>query len=126
MLSSKYLIKFLLYILKYLDTLEKLTDATEDFSSMLSNVQGSLDATIQYLENKLEEIYDKQLESIQELYEVGALSATQYEKMVNDLNATRLDQDPLVSYADKQLKEQRDILARLGELYNVQNLMEQK
>lgn len=107
--------------IKYLKHIKRSTDALEDFANAAKNVQNSLGDTISYLEDKLSDIYDKQLNSIQDLYDVGAMSATEYEAQVKTLNDSMVNSsDALVSYADKQLSTQEDILVRLRDLYSLQ------
>ena len=110
--------------IKYISTLKKVSDSVEDFSESLSNGTNALGATIDYLSAKLRDMYDSQLDSLQELYEVGAVTATEYEKQVQNLQETMLNMDdPLVSIADQQLNTQEGILQRLYELYALQDLI---
>lgn len=112
--------------IKYLDSLVKLTSTMDDFTDAANYAKDSLGDTIKYLERKLSEIYDSQLDSIQELYEVGAMSATDYEAQVKTLNDSMVtSQDALVSYADKQLSTQTGILQRLLELYALQKIIDE-
>ena len=97
----------------------------DDFTDAANYAKDSLGDTIKYLERKLSEIYDSQLDSIQ-LYEVGAMSATDYEAQVKTLNDSMVtSQDALVSYADKQLSTQTGILQRLLELYALQKIIDE-
>ena len=112
--------------IRYLKEISRSTEALKDFADAARNTQDSLKATVSYLENKLSDIYDKQLGSLQDLYEVGAISASEYERQVKQLNYQMLDtQDALVSAADKQLDTQEEILQRLLELYKLQKAIDQ-
>lgn len=111
--------------IRYLKEIKRSTGALKDFADAARNTQDSLKDTISYLEDKLSDIFDKQVESLQDLYEVGAISATEYETQVKQLNAKMVDtQDALVSAADKQLETQEEILSRLLELYELQNAID--
>ena len=63
--------------IRYLKEISRSTKALKDFADAARNTQDSLKDTISYLEDKLSEIYDKQIDSLQDLYEVGAISATE-------------------------------------------------
>ena len=111
--------------IRYLKEISRSTKALKDFADAARNTQDSLKDTISYLQDKLSDIYDKQLDSLQDLYEVGAISATEYEKQVKNLNDKMVNtQDALVSYADQQLETQEEILKRLRDLYKLQDAID--
>jgi hypothetical protein len=71
-------------------------------------------AAVAYLQQKLKEESDKMKQSFQTLYEVGAISASEYQKNVKAIDA-QYDgaQDPLVSQYIKELTTLPDIHAEL-------------
>lgn len=111
--------------IRYLDSLDEMTLAVEDVTDALSNQESALDQTISYLTDKLNDAIDDQIDSLQDLYDVGALSTTEYASQVAALNAQKVSEsDVLVSYADKQLESTTDILSRLQTLYEIKDQIE--
>lgn len=101
---------------------------TEQVTKLADNLKAISDAfgaTISYLQKKLNDMISSQIKSAQDLYEVGAITATQYQGMVNDINKYRIDrEEEMVSLADRQLDTLMKIHDRLRELYNAQTYLD--
>ena len=111
--------------IQYLDALETSTEAVKDFAKIIENMKSSLDQTIDYLTKKINDAVDKQLSSLQDLYEVGAITATDYEKRAKDLNAQKINTDDvLVSAMDKAITSTAEMYNRLYELYDLKDILE--
>ena len=111
--------------IRYLKEIKRSTGALKDFAKAARNTQDSLKDTISYLHDKLSGIFDKQIDSLQDLYEVGAITATEYESQVKNLKSQMVfTQDALVSVADRQLETQEEILQRLLDLYKLQDAID--
>ena len=107
-----------------LEKLKKTTDNINEFSNALQNSTSALTNTISYLLEKFNSYIDEQVNSYQDLYEVGALSGAEYEKMVSALD-NKLDPGSVnISDKDKALEGQGAIAARLMQLYSVQNQLD--
>lgn len=63
------------------DSVESLEDAISGLEDLLDSLQDEFDALIA----RAEELIEIQVDSMQDLYEVGAMSGSQYETEVNDL-----------------------------------------
>lgn len=101
--------------LDYLPTAEeliKMTDSTETASDALDDFADKLKNTIDYVQDQLKEMVDSQVKSAQDLYEVGAISATQYEATV----------DPLLSMLDQVT---RPAMLDIGDIsgYSIEQLV---
>jgi hypothetical protein len=91
--------------------------AREALNALLERQKDQLSQTISYLTNKLNEMVDAQIQSLQDLYEVGAISGAQYQTMAQDAEKMRPNYDEqLVSLADLQLTEMENIYERLDQL----------
>jgi len=109
---------------QYIDYLYKTTDALADLGSMITNQKDALNSTIDYLTKKINNAVDEQLSSLQDLYEVGAISGTDYEKQVAALNAQKIATENLdVTAADQALTGQA-IYERLYELSGIKQVLE--
>jgi hypothetical protein len=73
--------------IKYIDSLQTSTEA-------LNASSGKIVASMQYAADKLNGLVDDQVKSWQDLYEVGAVSATDYQKAIQGLNAQKIDLNP--------------------------------
>jgi len=87
----------------------------------LKTATDALGQTIDYLKNKLNDSINSQIKSYRDLYNVGALSASNYAANVAEANAMRPAEADLVSYADKQLTTQMEMSLRLANLYDLQD-----
>jgi len=69
-----------------INKLQKIIEETvsdqQDLADQINHVKDILN----YLYRELEKIYRKEIESLRDLYEVGVISASQYEEAVKDLN----------------------------------------
>jgi len=108
-----------------LDALETSTEAMKDFAKLIENMKSSLDQTIDYLTKKINDAVDKQLSSLQDLYEVGAITATEYENKATGLSAQKINTDyVLVSAMDKAITSTAAMYNRLWELYDLKDVLE--
>jgi len=111
--------------LDYIDKLQKTTDLLEDLNDILDNSKSALSQTIDYLTNKINDAVDDQLDSLKDLYEAGAISATDYQTQAEALNVEKISSDDeLVSDADKALTSMSSIYDRLYALYTLQDAIE--
>ena len=111
--------------IEYLDALETTTEAMKDLSKIIDNMKSSLDQTIDYLTKKINDAVDKQLNSLQDLYEVGAITATEYENRAKGLDAQKISSDyVLVSAMDKAMTSTAEMYNRLYELYDLKDVLE--
>jgi hypothetical protein len=104
-------------------TTEALAKAQEDAAKAVraSKAMDALSQTLDYLKNKLNDTIDTQVKSLQDLYEVGAISAQDYQSQVNALNAQRdTKYTNTVSVADQQLDNLKSISERIGVLTGIQ------
>lgn len=106
--------------LEHLETMEEINKQAE----RLATGEDALNQTITYLNDKLQEEVDRQIDTYQDLYELGLIDAAEYEKQVADLNALLPKEDELVSLADQQLTKLGDISDRLTELKDLQKTIE--
>ena len=106
-----------------LTTTQALAKAQEDAARQLK-LSKSMDAfgqTLDYLKNKLNATIDTQVKSLQDLYEVGAISAQDYQGRVGALNANRpAGLENMVSIADQQLATMQEVSTRIGVLLGIQ------
>lgn len=106
--------------IKLLDELQTTTQALKSLSEA-ANAQDALTDTIDYLKDKLDKLIDDQLSSLQDLYEVGAITGAAYQAQVSSLQAQRVDTDKqLVSLADQQLSTMQQVSSRLQTLIALQ------
>lgn len=91
--------------LRYIDSLQTTVEALND--ALNADI---LTATMEYAVEKLNSLIDGEISSLQDLYEVGAVTATEYEKQLTALNNQKvnLDQD-LVDTAVKQLDTVKEL-----------------
>lgn len=103
--------------IKYIDRINKVSDALDNLAGGAQNMQSSLSSTINYLTKKLNALVDKQVESARSLYEVGAITGAEYEAQIAEMNRGRLETDLLmISKADQQIEDAQGMLSRLYEL----------
>jgi hypothetical protein len=109
-----------------LTTTEALAKAQEDAAKQ-TKLNASMDAlsqTLDYLKNKLNDAIDTQVKSLQDLYEVGAISATDYQNRAGALNAQRpAGLENMVSTADQQLNTMREVSLRIQSLLELQTAL---
>ncbi len=113
----------------HIQTLDKLLTTAEAnmLKLNLSKATDALSATINYLSSKLNDLIDTQLNSLKDLYNVGAISGAQYQSQVATLNTQRVDwEKQLVSISDQQLTSLQAIHDRLVELYTLQDTLKQE
>lgn len=107
---------------KYKDAIESLADA---IGAVADKMLTYLDSTISAFATKINSSIDDTIDSLQDLYEVGAITGADYMSQVSGLNAGRVDVDEqMLSYADQQLLAlgtTGDLYKRLGELVAVKN-----
>lgn len=108
--------------LEYIDTIQKTTDALANMGESIDNQKNALSDTITYLTNKINSAIEKQLRSLQDLYEVGAISASDYSAQAEMLNLQKIVDQGNVSAEDMALTGQ-DIYSRLYTLYGVQDAL---
>ena len=110
--------------IKYLGRLKKTTDALDAFSDSIRNMKDGLSSTINYLTDALNSMVDDELKSLQDLYNVGAISGAEYERMATEAMKGYVNNtDLMISQADRQLAESMNtnaILARLATLADAQ------
>jgi Mg2+ and Co2+ transporter CorA len=75
-------IEYLSYLGDMEDAIVDYTDEIQAQQSKLQTVQEEIDWVI----NQLKDLYNKDVSSLQDLYEVGAVSATEYEQAIDELN----------------------------------------
>jgi hypothetical protein len=132
----KFLNTYLGTHIRLIATLNHLLTSEEAYNQELSKkveelratgLTDALNSTIAFLIKTLDDLADAQIQSAQDLYEVGAISGTQYGAMVDAANATRRSaDDDLVNIADKQLAalgDQGAIALRLDALLDAQKIM---
>jgi tape measure domain-containing protein len=104
-----------------LTTTEALAKAQEDEVRKLKakNAMDALSETISYLQGKLDDLVGSQVKSLQDLYEVGAISADEYAKKVEEVSGP-YKKATSVSASDQSLTSMADIFQRLTDLYAVQ------
>ena len=112
----------------YIASIKKTTDANETFTKTLkdavSNATNALTGTISFLLDKFNSYIDEQVDSYQDLYDVGAISGEEYARRVGSLG-DRLDPGSVnISDKDKALEGQGAIATRLMQLYSVQNKLD--
>ena len=66
--------------IRYLDNINLLSKATASLADRMNLAKDSLSASIDYLSNKINAVADKELDSLQKLYEVGAITGAEYEQ----------------------------------------------
>lgn len=109
---------------EYIDNLKTTTELLKDLSDTISNQKEALDDTISYLTDKINKAVDDQVKSLQDLYDVGAISATNYDAQVKALNAQKIStENIMVSSADMALTG-RAMYDRLYQLYAVKDAIE--
>jgi len=108
----------------YIDQLQTTTEALSGLSDAIDNQQDALSDTIDYLTNKINDAVDDQINSLQDLYENGAMTATDYSAQVKALNAQKIATDNLQVSAADQVLTGEDIYARLYELYAVKDAID--
>ncbi len=82
--------------------LEKLQTSVERLADALN--ADALIATMEYAVSKLNDLIDDQINSLQDLYEVGAIMGAEYESRVADLNAQKVNLDEeLIDVTVKQM-----------------------
>jgi hypothetical protein len=80
----------------------------------------ALSETIDYLRDKLDDMVSSQLSSLEDLYEVGAITASEYAKQADAISTQYDYEKSLLSNSDKQLNTLQGIYDRLVELLAVQ------
>ena len=106
--------------------MNKLATTTEllTASQQAAISQDALSETISYLQDKLNDLVDDQISSLKDLYEVGAISASDYEAQVETLNDQYDTETSLLSTADQQLSTTEAIYERLTALLAIQTSIE--
>ncbi|MEN6292293.1 MAG: hypothetical protein ABFD07_09825, partial [Methanobacterium sp.] len=107
----------------YLDHLQTVKEATEG-EKLIAKGNKSLTDTLKYLNDKLQAEVDKQIGSYKDLYELGLITASEYEENVKRLNETIPKESDSVSQADMALSDMADIAARIKQLMDVQKQFE--
>ncbi len=97
-----------------------------ELASQVEGVNDTMDDVRKIFEKKkdqLQDAYDANIRSIQDLLEVGAISLTQYDQMVSGYN-TKLDTDlaQLESAEEAQLDALKEMLERLNKGIAISNL----
>jgi hypothetical protein len=83
-----------------IERLRPLMDNIDEYSDALREQADSLTDTLSFLERKLKDEVDAQIDSLQDLYEVGAISSTEYESQVK---AIMRDWGPYFQSAAEQM-----------------------
>jgi hypothetical protein len=109
--------------IKLLDALQTTTEALQSLSKATA-AQDALTETIDYLKDKLDNLIDNQLTSLQDLYEVGAITAAEYATQAEAISTQYETEASLLSTADAQLNTLDAIYARLSELLVIQQVLE--
>lgn len=107
----------------YIDHLQTIEEITKQ-AERLTIGADALTQTIDYFTEKLREEVDKQLNTYQDLYELGLMTASEYEENAVNLNKLIPQDTSLVSNADKALTDITDIVVRLATLLGVQDKIE--
>jgi tape measure domain-containing protein len=111
---------------RLLTTTEALAKAQEEAAKQtkLKTSMDGLSQTLDYLKGRLNDAIDSQVKSLQDLYEVGAISATDYQAQIGSLNAQRPETfENLVTIADQQLSTMQEVSARIQALLGVQTFL---
>jgi len=106
--------------LDHLQTIEEITTQAE----RLAVGADALTQTIDYFTQKLQEEVDKQLGTYKDLYELGLMTASEYEKNAVNLNKLIPQDASLVSDADEAITSITDMVTRLATLLGVQDVIE--
>ena len=111
---------FLRVHIKTLDHILTTTEAAMEAKNLKLATE-ALGQTISLLEKRLNAGIDSQIQSWKDLYEVGAMSATEYASKSSAANALRPENSKnMVTIADQSLSTSTDILKRLTELNAIQ------
>ncbi len=98
--------------IRYLDNINLLSNATASLADRMNLAKDSLSASIDYLSDKINSVADKELDTLQELYEVGVFTGAEYEQRQKAL--TRVESDNLnVPDAYKNLTDVGEMLKSL-------------
>jgi hypothetical protein len=93
----------------------------------LDKFKQSLSASVDYLKNKLQEQASKAVKAAQDLYEVGAITATQYEQDVNNANKyIKALEEQNVLASVKNIDKPEQIYAAILGLQQTQQAIEDK
>jgi len=71
--------------IRYIARLEKITSSLEESADALNERLNELNDSIDYLKNKLKDMFNQEIASLQDLYEVGAISAKAYASLAKGL-----------------------------------------
>ena len=109
--------------IEYIDRLQTTNEALQDLTSSINNQKSALDQTIDYLTKKINDAIDEQISGYKDLYEVGAITASEYAAKAAGLNSGKVPTEALlVSMQDMNLTG-ADIYTRLADLYSVKDAL---
>ncbi len=103
----------------YLEHLQTMEDMQKQAEKLATGAD-SLTSTIEYFNSKLKEEVDKQLGSYKDLYELGLMTAAEYENNVEKTKKLLPPEQTLVSAADKAITDPEDMAVRLYQLMAAQ------